>query len=123
MKPEKPIRWMGSARRDLSEFPDDARQAAGYNLRLVQDGLMPEDWKPMDTVGPGTYEVRVKASQPYPSEYRVFFVAKFEEAVYVLHAFEKKSRKTPRHHVELGRARYAEMIAERNERRRKAAGR
>jgi phage-related protein len=123
MKTEKPIRWMGSARRDLAAFPDEARQAAGYNLRLVQNGLMPEDWKPVETVGSGTYEVRVSTPPPDSAQYRVFFVAKFEEAVYVLHAFEKKSRKTSRHDLELGRARYAEMIADRNERRRKARGR
>jgi phage-related protein len=84
---------------------------------------MPDDWKPMDTVGPGTYEIRVKTSHPSPAQFRVFFVAKFEEAVYVLHAFEKKSRKTSRHDVELGKARYAEMLADRDERRRKATGR
>jgi phage-related protein len=123
MKSEKPIRWMGSSRRDLGAFPDDARQTAGHNLRLVQDGSMPQDWKPFDTVGPGTYEMRITASHAGPTEYRVFFVAKFEEAVYVLHAFEKKSRKTSRHDVEVGRARYAEMLADRNERRRKATGR
>jgi len=114
---------MGSALHDLTAFPDEARQAAGYNLRLVQDGLMPEDWKPVDTVGSGTYEVRVSTPPPSPAQYRVFFVAKFEEAVYVLHAFEKKSRKTSRHDVEIGRRRYAEMVADRNERRRKAIGR
>lgn len=123
MKPEKPIRWMGSARRDLAAFPDEARRAVGYNLRLVQNGLMPEDWKPVETVGAGTYEIRVKSPPPDAAQYRVFFVAKFEEAVYVLHAFEKKSRKTSRHDLELGRARYAEMVADRNERRRKAQGR
>jgi phage-related protein len=123
MKPEKPIRWMGSSRRDLTAFPGEARQAAGYNLRLVQNGLMPEDWKPVESVGPGTYEVRISRPAPDPTQYRVFFVAKFEEAVYVLHAFEKKSRKTSQHDLNLGRARYAEMVADRNERRRKAQGR
>lgn len=84
---------------------------------------MPADFKPIDTVGPGTYEIRVKAPPPSPAQYRVFFVAKFEEAIYVLHAFEKKGRKTSRHDVELGRVRYAEMLADRSERRRKATGR
>jgi len=123
MKPEKPIRWMGSARRDLGAFPDDARRVAGYNLHLVQNGLMPDDWKPVETVGPGTYEIRITTPPPDPAQFRVFFVAKFEEAVYVLHAFEKKSRKTSRHDLELGRTRYAEMVADRRERRRKAQGR
>jgi len=123
MKPEKPVRWMGSARRDLAAFSEDVRRAAGHHLRLVQNGAMPEDWKPLETVGPGTYEMRVKTPRPNPAQYRILFVAKFEEAVYVLHAFEKKSRKTSRHDIELGRIRYAEMLADRNERRRKATGR
>jgi phage-related protein len=114
---------MGSSRRDLAAFPDEVRRAAGYNLRLVQNGLMPEDWKPVENVGAGTYEFRVKSPPPDTAQFRVFFVAKFEEAVYVLHAFEKKSRKTSQHDLNLGRARYAEMVADRNERRRKAQGR
>ena len=123
MNVEKSIRWMGGSRHDLGAFPDEARRRAGHNLRLVQQGAMPEDWKPFETVGPGTYEIRVRIPEPQAGQFRVMLVAKFEEAVYVLHAFEKKSRKTSRHDIDLGRARYAEILAERSERRRKATGR
>lgn len=100
----KPIAWVGSSRDDLREFPMGARALAGHELRRVQLGGLPSDWKPMTTVGPGTIEVRIRRG----GQYRVLLVAKFEEAVYVLHAFEKRSRKTSRADVELGRQRYAE---------------
>ena len=72
--------------RGCSAFPEDARRAAGYQLGRVQQGLLPTDWKPMTTVGPGVIEIRVHTRV----ERRIFYVAKFEEAVYVLHAFEKQ---------------------------------
>ncbi|MFO0873690.1 MAG: type II toxin-antitoxin system RelE/ParE family toxin [Phycisphaerales bacterium] len=63
---------------DLREFPDDARSEAGHQLRRVQQGLMPDDWKPMPSVGRGVQEIRVHTDL----EHRVFFVARFEDAVY-----------------------------------------
>lgn len=81
---------MGSALKDLREFPSDARRAAGHQLHLVQLGLIPDDWKPMPAVGAGVCEIRIRTAR----EHRVFYIAKFTEAVYVLHAFEKKSQRT-----------------------------
>lgn len=78
-------------------------------LTLVQGGDLPTDWKPMRTVGPGVMEIRVHAS----GEFRVMYVAKFNEAVYVPHAFGKKSRKTLRADLDLARDRYAQMLASR----------
>jgi len=106
---EKPVAWVGSSLDDLRAFPEDARRAAGHQLGRVQQGLMPTDWKPMNTVGAGVTEIRIHAR----AEYRVFYVAKFEEAVYVLHAFEKRTGKTPQSDIALARARLGDVIRSR----------
>jgi phage-related protein len=111
----KALRWVGASYREIVTFPEKARRAAGYNLRLVQDGGMPDDWKVLDTVGPGVFELRVRTDPPAGAEYRVLYVARFEEAVYVLHGFEKKTRKTSQHNIDVGRARYAELLRTRRE--------
>jgi phage-related protein len=72
---EKPVSWLGSSLDDVRAFPEDARRAAGYQLGRVQQGLLPTDWKPMTTVGPGVIEIRVHTRV----EHRIFYVAKFEE--------------------------------------------
>jgi phage-related protein len=84
------------------------------NLRLVQNGLDPDDWKPMEGVGPGAREIRVRTFDGGTLQHRVIYVAKFPEAVYVLHAFEKKSAQTPQHHVEVAAARYRQLLSRRN---------
>ncbi len=100
---EKPIAWLGSSLADLRAFPKEARQDAGFALDLMQQGAEPPDWKPMATVGAGVNEIRVQAE----GQFRVLYVAKFAEAVYVLHAFTKKSGKTAQRDIEMGRRRYA----------------
>lgn len=113
---EKPVVWVGSSYDDLIRFPEAARRTAGHNLGRVQNGLMPEDWKPMPSIGPGAYEIRVSTRESGGNlQHRVFYVAKFEEAIYVLHAFEKKTPKTTRHDVTVGRARYRDMVQRRGE--------
>lgn len=107
----KPIRWLGDSLNRVRAFPSAARRALGTELRHVQEGEMPSDWKPIATVGPGVNEIRVHADK----EYRALYVAKFGESVYVLHAFEKKARKTPKTDIELAAKRYRELIAERKE--------
>ncbi len=109
---EKPVWWLGSSLADLRAFPEDARRAAGYQLGRVQQGLEPSDWKPMTTVGAGVSEVRVHTRL----EHRVFYVAKFEEAVYVLHAFEKRTRQAPHADIELARKRLADVVRRRSRR-------
>ena len=104
----KPIRWLGDSLNRVREFPQDARRAAGTDLRLVQQGEQPADWKPMPTVGPGVNEIRVHAGR----EYRVLYVAKFAETVYVLHAFVKKTRRTPKSDIDLASKRYRHLMAE-----------
>jgi len=106
---ERPLAWLGSSLADLRAFPADARRAAGYQLRRVQSGLMSSDWKAVSTVGPGVYEIRVHTG----AEHRVFYVAKFTEAIYVLHAFEKKTRRTRSDDINVGRRRYARLEAQR----------
>ena len=106
---ERPLAWLGSSLESLRAFPDDARRAAGYQLGRVQQGLLPTDWKPMTTVGPGVIEIRVHTRV----EHRVFYIASFEEAVYVLHAFEKRTRQTPQREIALARKRLAELIRRR----------
>jgi phage-related protein len=106
---DKPLVWAGSSLDDARTFPADARRAIGYQLRRVQSGLMPSDWKPMPTIGPGVNEIRIHAG----NEYRVIYVARLGEAVYVLHAFEKKSRATRRGDIELARDRLRQVLAER----------
>lgn len=98
---EKPIQWVGSALDDLRRFPDEARQRAGYQLALVQSGLAPDDWKPMPSVGPGVCEIRIRTRQAH----RVLYTARFQEAIYVLHVFEKRTRKTRLADIELARRR------------------
>ena len=99
----KPLAWVASSKDDLCDFPDDAKREAGYQLHKVQSGEQPSDFKPMQAVGSGVYEIRIRERG---DQYRVLYVAKFEEAVYVLHAFQKKSRKTPHHEIEMSRQRY-----------------
>jgi phage-related protein len=109
---DKPLLWLGSSRADVRSFPEEARSSAGFQLRRIQQGLDPNDWKPMPTVGPGVREVRIHIE----GEYRVFYVASFPEAVYVLHAFEKKTRRTTVQDLELGRKRFRDLISMRRER-------
>ncbi|MEA2708529.1 MAG: hypothetical protein QOF78_1130 [Phycisphaerales bacterium] len=96
---------MASTRREMAELPDEARNLAGFELFTVQCGRAPADFKPMGTVGAGVYELRVCTRH----EHRVFYVAKFAEAVYVLHVFEKRTRKTSERDLKLGQRRYREM--------------
>ena len=107
MDPEKEIRWMGSAYEDLLDFPDDARRQAGFQLGKVQAGLEPEDWKPFDDVGAGTREIRIREAS---GAYRVMYVAKFEEAVYVLHCFQKKTQETSRVDKNIAEVRYRAVV-------------
>ena len=98
----KALKFIGSSLDDLKNFPDEARRAAGFELYAVQSGLEPGDWKPMKAIGAGVKEIRIHVL----GEWRVMYVAKFSDAVYVLHAFKKKSQKTNRQDIELARQRY-----------------
>jgi len=98
----KQLSFVGSCLDDLRNFPDEARRAAGFELYAVQCGLEPSDWKPIQTIGTGVREIRIHVL----GEWRVIYVAKLKDAVYVLHAFRKKTQKTSSKDIELARQRY-----------------
>jgi phage-related protein len=106
----KELKFKGSSRDDLREFPVDARREAGYQLDRVQNGLEPEDFKPMPDVGSGAHEIRIRDEAGI---FRVIYVAKFEDAVYVLHCFQKKTQRTAKIDLDLASKRYAELVKER----------
>ena len=108
----KRIIWIGDSRKAIREFPAVARQRAGRELARVQEGLEPTDRKPMAAIGLGVLEIRVHLE----GAFRVIYMAKFSEAVYVLHAFQKKAQKTPKADIELARKRYRAMLNERKAR-------
>jgi len=103
----KAISFLGDSLEALRDFPEGARHDVGYQLDQVQRGKQPSDCKPMSTVGKGVEELRVWDDS---GTYRVIYIARFEEAVYVLHAFQKKSRATSRRDVEVAKGRYAELM-------------
>jgi phage-related protein len=108
----KPLIWLGDSLERVREFAAMARKEIGFELWEVQQGMQPSDWKPMRPIGPGVQELRVRAG----SSYRVIYIATFREAVYVLHAFEKQSRKAAKPDVELARVRFRALTQDRNQR-------
>ncbi len=94
---------------ELRAFPIGARREAGYQIYQVQMGRNPDDWKPMNTVGAGVCEIRVRESDGI---FRVIYVAKLEDAIYILHCFQKKSQKTSQEDLELATRRYKELLKE-----------
>jgi len=101
----KPLKFVGSSLDELRDFPEEARRAAGFELRAIQDGFEPHDWKPVYAVGAGAKEIRIHVL----GEWRVIYVAKVRDAVYVLHAFQKKSQKTSQLDIDLARKRYKQI--------------
>ena len=99
----KALRFVGTSLADMARFPAAVKRVAGFELWQVQNGLEPSDWKPMVSVGPGVREIRIHVG----TAWRVLYVAKFESAVYVLHAFQKKSQRTTRTDLDLAASRYA----------------
>jgi len=107
----KRVVWLGGSYKRLIAFPAESRSRAGQQLNQVQHGRMPDDWKPLQNVGAGVMEIRIHE----PHEHRVIYVAKYEEAVYVLHAFEKKTQQTSDKDLKLARTAYAELEKMRRE--------
>lgn len=101
----KKLRFVGSSLDDLKKFPADARRDAGFELDAVQRGFMPGDFKPMFDVGPGVYEIRIHVL----GEWRVMYIARRSDAVFVLHAFQKKTQQTRREDMDLARRRFAQL--------------
>jgi phage-related protein len=94
----KPVIWMGGSKEGLKAFPEDARREVGYQLEHVQEGVDPDDWKPMSIVGTGVREIRVRESS---GAFRCIYLATRPEGVYILHCFQKKTQKTSRQDLDL----------------------
>jgi phage-related protein len=99
----KPLHFVGTAREDLAGFPEAVRRRAGHELFMVQVGREPADYKPLLTVGSGAYEIRARGKA---GTFRVIYVAKFKHAVYVLHAFQKKTQETAKADIDLAAKRH-----------------
>lgn len=102
----KKITWLGNTNDVVRGYSNNAKSEIGYNLDKVQRGMEPFDWKPMPSVGQGVKEIRIHEE----NEYRVLYVAKFEESVYVLHAFIKKTQTTLKKDIDLAKQRYADLL-------------
>jgi len=103
----KPIRFLGDALKCLRDFPADARQDAGRQLDLVQRGKQPNDFKPMPSIGKGVEEIRIWDDS---GTFRVVYTARLADAVYVLHAFQKKTQATSKRDIETAKARFAQLM-------------
>jgi phage-related protein len=106
----KPIRFLGDSRRILQQFPDAARYQAGVELRAVQNGFDPGDWKPMRTVGSGVKEIRIREAS---GAFRIIYLATLPDCVLVLHAFQKKTQQTSNMDIELAAKRLRDWQAHR----------
>jgi len=109
MSKEKAIYWIGTSLKDLLVFPSKARQEAGYQLHRVQNGLEPENWKSFQQVGPGVKEVRISEGN---NIYRIMYVAKLANRIYVLHSFQKKTQKTSLKDIDIAKTRYKSIEKE-----------
>jgi phage-related protein len=105
----KTVRFLGNSLERLREFPQDARQNAGYQLELVQHGEQPHDFKPMPSIGKGVEEIRVRDDSGI---YRVIYTARLADAVYVLHAFQKKTQATSKRDIEIATERFTGLKKE-----------
>ncbi|MGA2195318.1 MAG: type II toxin-antitoxin system RelE/ParE family toxin [Bryobacteraceae bacterium] len=102
----RPVRFLGDSLKCLRDFPESARHDAGYQLDKVQRGEQPEDFKPMAVIGKGVEEIRITDES---GAYRVIYVARRADAVYVLHAFQKKTQATPKKDIDTARKRFAQL--------------
>jgi len=101
--------FLGSSLSDLRAFPTGARRQVGYQLDRLQQGRDPDDWKPMQIVGDGAREIRVRDSS---GAFRAIYVARLAGTIYVVHCFQKKTAKTSRNDIELARRRYNDLRKE-----------
>jgi len=103
----KKVFFKGSSIDDIRNFPTEARREVGFQLDKIQNGLEPTDWKPMPSVGKGVREIRVKDQT---GAYRVIYVARLEDGIYVLTAFQKKQQKTPKQEIDKAKRHYSELM-------------
>ena len=105
----KPVEFRGNSLEDLRTFPELAKREAGYQIDRVQNGLEPDDFKPMATVGKSVYKIRV---QEQSGAFRVIYIAKLKQFVYVLHCFQKKTQRTSKKDIDLAKSRFRELEKE-----------
>jgi phage-related protein len=101
----KPAFFLADSRKQLLKFPDEARREAGYQLDKVQQGKEPSDWKPMQSIGAGVREIRLHVA----GEHRIIYIATLPDAVYVLHAFTKKTQRTAKADIDLAKGRMKQL--------------
>jgi len=101
------VTFLGDSLEEIRAFPQGARREAGFQIEKVQQGMEPDNWKPMKTVGTGTREIRVRDET---GAFRVIYVATLPEAIYVLHAFRKKTEKTSKDDIDLARRRFSDLM-------------
>jgi phage-related protein len=106
----KEIEFLANSRKQLQAFPENARRKAGFELRRLQLGHVPADSKPMPSIGPGVEEMRIWETE---GTFRVIYLTRLEDAIYVLHAFQKKTQATSQRDLELARKRLNALMAER----------
>jgi phage-related protein len=102
----KPVQFLGDALKSLRDFSEDAKQDAGYQLDKVQRGEQPDDFKPMPSIGKGVEEIRIWDDS---GTYRVIYTARLVDAVYVLHAFQKKTQAMPKRDIDIAKERFAQL--------------
>lgn len=102
----KRVDFLGDSLARIRDFPDDARSEVGFQLRRVQQGEDPNDWKPLRTVGPGVREIRVREAS---GAFRIVYLANLPDRVVVLHAFQKKTQQTAQHDIDLAAQRLREV--------------
>lgn len=103
----KPVSFIGDSLDAIRAFPSGARREAGFQIDRVQRGLAPDDWKPMKIIGSGVREIRIRSAS---GAFRVIYVATLGDAVYVLHAFQKKSQATSKRDLDLAAARFTDLV-------------
>ena len=108
----KVIIFVGPSIEEIRAFPVEAKRETGFQLDKIQHGYPASDWKPINTIGIGVREIRVSGSSGI---FRVVYVAKFKEAIYVLHAFQKKSQKTRKRDIEIAKMAYKKVLGKRND--------
>lgn len=110
MSAHKFVTFVATSLADLRAFPETARREAGFQIDRVQRGLEPLDWRPMPIIGQGVREIRLHGTS---GAYRVIYLAKLDDAVYVLHCFQKKTQKTSQGDLALAVRRYRDLIRSR----------
>jgi phage-related protein len=103
----KPVSFIGNSLDAVRSFPDSARREAGFQIDRLQRGLDPDDWKPMKTIGAGVREIRVRDAS---GAFRVIYIATLEDAVYILHAFQKKTEATSKRDLDLASTRFRDLM-------------